>query len=146
MSGKNRTGKFNKSNSFKGRRSNDRQNSNIMQIAIPEAEEDFKRELALCRHEVSQLQGRAATWQNRYEKLYCAYRTYEQRRAAICQQYAKPAQLAPPTQPSTSVDAKKTSNPAPPEQKAGEKVVQMDQSGAEFIKSLGLSSDEEEKK
>ena len=54
--------------------------------AILESEADFKRELALYRHEVNLLQSRASQRQNRYENVFTAYRVYKQRRTAIFHQ------------------------------------------------------------
>lgn len=66
--------------------------SNALQIAILENQAEFKRELALCQHEVNKLQAGASTWKSRYEKIYASY---EQRLNSIMHHHAQPSVPAP---------------------------------------------------
>ena len=74
-----RTGHFKKSSAHKKRGHANKSNpepptqlTSSYNTAILESEADFKRELALCRHEVNLLQSRASQWQNRYENVFTA--------------------------------------------------------------------------
>ena len=140
----NRTGHFKKSSAHKKRGHGNKnipepptQPTSSYNTAILESEADFKRELALCRHEVNLLQSRASQWQNRYENVFTAYRVYKQKRTAIFHQSA--ATVTPKVDTSKKVEKPKpeTASAAKPAQ-ADEKMEEPF-NGKAFLESIGLS-------